>query len=239
MRLNKFLAQSGLCSRRRADEFIESGKITVNGMQPEHGVQIDPEKDVVKFKGKEIKLENEDLVYIIVNKPVGYITSTTSEQGQSVLELLKAKYYYAIGGTRERRRVFPVGRLDKDSEGLVLLTNDGQLTEELSHPRFEHEKEYEILIDEPLSKADIESISRQMQLGDETIQGAKIKDVQKVEGGYAVYIVLKEGKNRQIRRMFGRLGHNIRKLKRIRINKLELGKLPIGQWRYIKKEDII
>ena len=92
MRLNKFLAQSGLCSRRRADEFIESGKITVNGVQPEHGVQIDPDNDIVKFKGKEIKLENEDLVYIIVNKPVGYITSTTSEQGQSVLELLKAKW---------------------------------------------------------------------------------------------------------------------------------------------------
>ncbi|MCF6277046.1 MAG: rRNA pseudouridine synthase [Candidatus Magasanikbacteria bacterium] len=239
MRLNKFLAQSGLCSRRRADEFIEAGKITVNGKQPKHGVQIDPKKDEVKFRDKIIKLSEEELIYIIVNKPVGYITTTTSDQGKSVLELLKAKYYYAIGGKRERRRVFPVGRLDKDSEGLVLLTNDGDLTEKLSHPRFEHEKEYEILIDEDMSEDDIENVSKQMQLGDDNVKGAKIKEVKKVEGGYAVYLVLKEGKNRQIRRMFGRLGHNIRKLKRIRINKLELGKLPVGQWRYVEKSEII
>jgi pseudouridine synthase len=239
LRLNKFIAQAGVCSRRRADEFINAGKVFVNGERAKPGMQIDVNVDKVAINKKTVTLKNEENVYIMVNKPIGYITSTVSDQGKSVLELLKAKNYFGHNGKRERERVFPVGRLDKDSEGLVLLTNDGDLAEKLTHPRFEHEKEYEILVDKQVSQSDIKSLSRQMSLGREQIKGAKIIGVTKTQNGFVVSIILKEGKNRQIRRMFGRLGHNVQNLKRVRINKLKLGKLPTGIWKYIEKNDII
>jgi len=155
MRINKAIAQMGICSRRKADELIETGLVFVDGKKiNEPGLQVDPQKQKITVKGFETHENdnNTEFVYIALNKPMDYITSTTNEQGQSVIDLLTENNYCGKNKQSLETRVFPVGRLDKDSEGLVLLTNDGELTNILTHPRYEHEKEYEIFLDTPLSR---------------------------------------------------------------------------------------
>lgn len=178
-------------------------------------------------------------IYIALHKPVDYVTSSTSAQGASVMDLLQKSYGIQKNRRDIAERVYPVGRLDKDSEGLVLLTNDGELTNRLTHPRYEHEKEYEIAIDKPLSK-DAETVLKNgMEIGEETVHGITIKKQEKRGQQAIVTTVLKEGKNRQIRKMFGRLGYRVLSLKRTRIGKLTLGTLPVGRWKFVKKEAIV
>ncbi|MFH0857386.1 MAG: pseudouridine synthase [Candidatus Magasanikbacteria bacterium] len=242
MRINKAIAQMGICSRRKADELIESGLVFVDGKKVvEPGLQVDPETQKITVEGFETdnNTDQSEYVYIALNKPIDYITSTTNNQGQSVMDLLTRDNYCGKNKQELETRVFPVGRLDKDSEGLVLLTNDGELTNVLTHPRYEHEKEYEIILDTPLSHEAVELLERGMNIGDEFVQGIKITDQKHIGRKHIIYAILKEGKNRQIRKMFGNLGYNLQNLKRIRIGKLKLKTLPLGKWIYVQKKNII
>ncbi len=247
IRLNKHIATLGIASRRKADEMISAGRVLVNGAcvtMP--GTEIDPEADTLVIDGVpcDSTIKNHTPLYIMLNKPVGYISSTTNEQGTSVLDLLTPAHYYkqaykddvrAIDGAR----LYPVGRLDKDSEGLVLLTNDGDLTNQLTHPRFEHEKEYEVTLDKGLSPDARTILEKGMLIEGEHYGGIEIKKEFNKGRRVILTLILREGKNRHIRKMLGRLGYNISVLRRVRIHKLTLRTLSIGTWKFVKKEDIV
>ncbi|EKE06525.1 MAG: hypothetical protein ACD_18C00341G0002 [uncultured bacterium] len=252
VRLQKHIADLGICSRRKAEELILAKKIKVNGkLITEMGVKVDPSADKVevldnKITGKTFKPEKRQAIdfsknskiYIALNKPVGYISSASSEQGMSVLDLITPQNC-VMKGQKMTTRVYPVGRLDKDSEGLILLTNDGELTNQITHPSFEHEKEYEITIDNFLTKDAIKVLTTGMMLADEYVQGIQILKEFKNGRRSIVTAILTEGKNRQIRKMFGNIGYNVQSLRRTRINKLRLGILPVGKWKYVDKSKII
>lgn len=244
VRLQKHIADLGICSRRKAEVLIAEGKVQVNGKKvTEMGIKVDPTKDTVDvdYDASTVKKAHRNSpVYIALHKPIDYISSTTSKQGQSIMDLLTKEN--CIGRDRKNiaiPRVFPVGRLDKDSEGLMLLTNDGTLTNLLTHPSHEHEKEYEVTITEPLSKEAKKVLQKGMSFGEEHVRGIDIKKEIRKGKRFSVIVVLKEGKNRQIRKMFGRLGYDILSLKRTRISKLTLGVLPVGKWRFVRKEHVI
>ncbi len=226
MRLNKFIAQAGVCSRRKADELIENGQIKVNGqVVRELGVIVDEEKDEVFIGNRKLDLFQEK-VYYALNKPEGYITSVTSAQGKSVMELVK----------ETKERIYPVGRLDKDSCGLIILTNDGELANKLMHPSFEKEKEYLVFLDKPFTREAYLEIKKGIKIG-----GSLAKAVIGEEGigRREIRMILKEGLNRQIRRMLGRVGFGVMVLKRIRIGRLKLGSLKPGQYRQITLKEIL
>lgn len=224
MRLQKFLAQAGIASRRKAEKLIEQGLVSVNGQEiTKLGTTIDPEKDIVEYKGKEVFLETEK-IYIAINKPSGIISSASSAQGKSVIDLVKVK-----------QRVYPVGRLDKDSTGLMILTNDGEFANQVIHPRFGSEKEYFVILDQDLKPEDIKKLEKGMKLGDKKISGIKVISAK----NKSARLILNEGVNRQIRRMLGKLGYTVRKLKRIRIGKLEIKDLAEGKTKNIKPQDVL
>jgi len=240
IRLNKYLAEQGICSRREADVLIEKGAVKVNGvLVSELGKKIDSEKDKVEVKNnnsisaQKNKINTGKKTYIMVNKPVGYISSTTSKQGTSILELIPQKY----------GRLFLAGRLDKDSEGLMILTNDGELANTLMHPRFEHEKEYEVItINEDRNKKNAGLSAENMEklktgfIDDGEFM--KMKNITLLKKG--VYrIVLNQGKKRQIRRMLHKINFKVLNLKRVRLGKLHLRNLQSGDFRVISKEQII
>lgn len=225
VRLNKYLSQQGICSRREADRFIEDGLISVNGtVVTELGTKIDDEKDKVTLDDQLINRQ-EDLVYIALHKPVGYVTSMkrTAVEKDIVIDLINIP-----------ERVYPVGRLDKDTTGLLILTNDGTLTFKLTHPSSESEKEYEVTVDGVVTKGAMEKLRKGVKLwGEKT----KETSVQKI-GHNRMKIILTEGKNRQIRRICQKVGLPVIALKRIRIKGLKLGPLKKGKWRYLKPEEV-
>ena len=224
MRLQKFIATAGITSRRKAEELITAGKIKVNSeIITKLGTIIDENNDQVEYNDKIIKLEAKK-IYIALNKPIGYISSTSNQQGKTIYNLIKTK-----------ERVYPVGRLDKDSSGLMLLTNDGEFANHLTHPRFGCVKEYFVVLDQDLKEQDIKKLEKRMIIGGKKLQG--IKEV--MARNKSARLILKEGINRQIRRMLGKLGYTVVKLKRIRIGKLALGDLKEGKWQKVKKENII
>jgi pseudouridine synthase len=241
MRLNKAIAELGICSRRKADELIANGKVFVNEKKiTEMGTQVDQTNDTITVKGYSKQTQKkEDFIYIVLNKPIDYISSTTNAQGKSVMELLTKDNYLGKHKHELHARVYPVGRLDKDSEGLILLTNDGDLANKLTHPKHQHEKEYEVTIDTPLSKDAKKVLEKGMIIENEFAQGVQIGKEIKIGRKHVVNLILKEGKNRQIRRMLGRLGYNVQNLKRIRIANTKLKTLPVGKWLFIQKEHII
>ena len=223
IRLQKFLADAGVASRRKAEELIADGQIKVNGQViSKLGTKIDEEADEVEYNGRILNLES-NKIYLALNKPVGYICSADRLQGKSVLDLIKTK-----------ERIYPVGRLDKDSSGLLLLTNDGEFANEMSHPRFSKEKEYFVVLDQDLKKDHIKKLNQGLIIDDKKLQPVKVVSAK----NKSAQIILKEGINRQIRRMLGKLGYTVIKLKRVRIGKLELGDLEEGKWREIKKEEV-
>lgn len=242
VRLQKHIADLGICSRRKAEVLIGEGKVSVNGKRVNTmGVKVDPTKDRVEVLGHEQRASaSDELVYLALHKPIDFISSASSAQGKSVLDLITIEQCVQRA-QRQRKipRVYPVGRLDKDSEGLILLTNDGELTNKLTHPRFEHEKEYEVTLGEPLSKDAKHVLTRGMRIGDDRVRGIRIKKELRKGKRFVVTVVLKEGKNRQIRKMFGQLGYNILSLKRTRIGHLTIGTLPVGKWRFVKKDAIV
>ncbi len=239
-RLNKYLAECGICSRRKADEHILNGEVKINGIKALVGQKIDLEKDQVFFRGKKIK-KIEGLVYYAVNKPRGIISSASDEKGRKNVTDLVPKI----------PRVYPVGRLDKESEGLIILTNDGELAQELSHPSNQHDKEYFVKVKMQKSKVKGEIQNYLRFLEHKLISGIKIDGVLmkmksvKIEPlnskFYILNTVLVTGHNRQIRKMCAKIGLDVVSLKRTRINNLKLDDLNIdpGDYKQILKSEII
>ncbi len=221
-RLQKIIAEAGVASRRAAEEMILAGRVKVNGrVVRELGTKADPETDQIRIGNKVLSTEKK--VYIKLNKPVGYISSNSGEQGQNVLKLVKVK-----------ERIYPVGRLDKESEGLMILTNDGEYALQMMHPRFEHEKEYLVGISRAMTPEDFERIASGPQIDGEKMRPMKIRAAS--EDGLTVSMVLKEGKKRQIRRVMQKFGYHVNSLKRVRIGRELLGNLAPGKWEFFTPE---
>ncbi|MFA6410614.1 MAG: pseudouridine synthase [Candidatus Buchananbacteria bacterium] len=224
MRLQKFLSQAGVASRRQSEELITEGKIKVNDeVVTKLGTVVDENDDEVKYNDKIVKLATQK-IYIALNKPTGYISSASDSQGNSVLDLVKVK-----------TRIYPVGRLDKESSGLIILTNDGEFTNLATHPRYGCHKEYFVVLDQDFKLEDIKKFESGLMLEGKKLQPVKVL----MAKNKSCKIVLREGINRQIRRMFGQLGYTVIKLKRIKIGNLELGNLAEGKWQKITKEQVI
>lgn len=222
-RLQKYLAAAGVCSRRRGEALIRAGRVSVNGqVVAELGVKVDPDKDRISVDGRPVAPQPR-LVYIALNKPRGYVTSCRHAGKKIVLELVDVA-----------ERVYPVGRLDKESTGLLLLTNDGRLHLKLSHPSFDHEKEYEVVVERPISDGALRRMAEGMPILEIRTRPAAVTRM----GERAFRIVLKEGRNRQIRRMVRRLGNEVVELKRIRVASVHLGRLPEGAWRHLGPEEV-
>ena len=223
MRLQKFLSQAGVCSRRKGEEYIKAGLVRVNNtVVTELGTKIDPVNDRVEFKGKVVTPEN-NFVYIALNKPKGYVTSCSQPGEKIVIDLIDIP-----------QRIYPIGRLDKDSTGLLILTNDGNLHHRLLHPSFDHEKEYDVTVSSPITDGALQNIAGGMPM-----MGTKTRPAEIIRLSPRRFrIVLKEGKNRQIRRMVRKVGNHVTQLKRLRISNIELDRLKKGTWRYLTEKEI-
>lgn len=224
MRLQKFLSTAGVCSRRKGEFYITAGRIKVNGkVVTELGTKIDPSKVIVEFDNKPVTADKR-LVYIALNKPIGYVSSCSQKKEKIILDLFPDV----------PERIYPVGRLDKDSTGLILLTNDGSIHQRISHPSFDHEKEYDVTLAAPISDIDLNKISSGVELGGKKTRQAIVQRISKKR----FRITLKEGRNRQIRRMAEKVGNRVESLKRLRISNIRLGTLGEGSWRYLKPKEI-
>ncbi|AOV06408.1 23S rRNA pseudouridine(2604) synthase RluF [Sporosarcina ureilytica] len=221
MRINKFLSSAGIVSRRGADKWIEDGRITINGQPAELGSRVN-EGDDVRADGKPVQLETE-LVYIALNKPVG-ITSTTERHIEGNV----------VDFVNHPLRIFHIGRLDKDSNGLLLLTNDGDIVNEILREEHGHEKEYIVTVDKPITKEFIRKMESGVEILGTTTKRCKVRQL----GPRKFNITLTQGLNRQIRRMCSALGYTVRTLQRTRILNIHLGNLPIGQWRDLTKKEL-
>lgn len=229
IRLNRYIANAGVCSRRKADELIEAGVITVNGeVVTELGVKVDPSKDEVRYNGE--RLKREKMVYVLLNKPKDYITTTDDPQERRTVMHLVAK--------ASKERIYPVGRLDRNTTGLLLLTNDGNLAEKLSHPRNNIVKIYNVELDKNLTQGDLNKIAFGVELEDGPI---KPDAVSYVQGGSKreIGIQIHSGKNRIVRRIFEHLGYDVIKLDRVVYANLTKKDLPRGRWRYLEEKEII
>lgn len=222
MRLQKFLSEAGHCSRRAGETLIIEGHVRVNGVVVTVlGTKIDPESDRVEVDGRLLALVEKRL-YIALNKPPGVVTSCNHRGKRIVLDLIDIP-----------ERVFPVGRLDEDSQGLLLMTNDGALHHRLSHPSYDHEKEYDVTIAHPLPEQALRAMAEGVVLDGRKTRAALIRRV----SADRFRIVLKEGRNRQIRRMVEAVGNRVTRLERVRISGIRLGRLPLGKWRYLTAEE--
>lgn len=220
-RINKYLAEHGIASRRKADQMIEEGKIKINGRKAKLGDMVSIH-DTVSIGGRSIGKKPKK-TYLLFHKPVGLITTTDTSMPDNVISYLQYP-----------ERIFPVGRLDVASSGLLLLTNDGDTGEALMHPRFEHEKEYIVEVDKPINDQDLKRLSKGIELEDGKTLPAKIKRL----GDARFSLTLKEGRNRQIRRMCETIGYEVTSLKRIRILMLKLDDLKPGQYRKLKNKEV-
>jgi len=222
MRLQKFLSRAGICSRRKGEEYIKAGWVKVNGkIVTELGVKVDPERDAVEVDRDAIRCDSAP-TYIALNKPRGYVSSCHQQNEKIVLDLLDIS-----------ERVYPVGRLDKDSTGLLLLTNDGHLHHRLSHPSFNHEKEYEVTVARPLPEGALRKLAKGLPMMGTRTRPARVKRI----SSRRFRIVLQEGKNKQIRRMVRKVGNQVVDLKRIRIANIELASLAPGRWRHLAAKE--
>ena len=222
MRLQKFLSAAGVCSRREGETYIQAGRVKVNGkVVAELGSKVDPDSDTVEVDGKPVAIES-NLVYIALNKPKGYISTCEQKNEKIVIDLIDIP-----------ERIYPVGRLDKDSTGLLLLTNDGRLHHRLSHPSFDHEKEYEVTVAEDIPNGALRKLATGLPMMGTKTRPAEISRV----SSNRFRIILKEGKNRQIRRMVRKVGNRVTRLHRIRVSNVKLKNLPEGSWRYLTKAE--
>lgn len=228
-RLQKYLAHAGVASRRTCEELIQQGKVKVNGIViREMGVKIDPEKDKVEVAGKTVK-DEEEKVYLLLNKPKGYVTTLRDPQKRpKVIDLLKDV----------KVRVYPVGRLDYDTEGLLLLTNDGDITYKLTHPKHEIGKTYLVLVKGVPDQDKLKRFQKGLRLADGLTAPAKVKLLKKQGGNTLLEIIIYEGRNRQIRRMCETIGHPVLELKRASMGFLQLEGLETGKYRYLTKTEI-
>ena len=228
-RLQKFIADLGLMSRRAAEAEIERGNFSVNGHLASIGMKIDPANDVVAYKGKRIRYEKKKYTYIMLNKPRGYLSSTADDRGRKcVTDLLDGV----------DARVYPVGRLDMISEGMILLTDDGELKNRLTHPSHTIPKIYRVKVDGEVSESQLDILSSPL-----VIDGYKIKPVDVIitgcdESGTVLKFTLFEGRNRQIRKMCEAAELTVKRLSRVSIGSLKLDGLPVGKWRYLESSEV-
>ena len=229
--LLKLLLEAGLGSRRQLADAIQQGRVQVNGEVVEKFSQlVDVGVDNVALDGEVVSLRAEPVVYLMLNKPAGVLSTTRDDRGRkTVLDVLPPKYHGL--------RLYPVGRLDKNSTGLLILTNDGGLTYQLTHPKFEHEKEYLISIGDKLQPGEKKEIEKGLQLDDGMTYPAVIKEV-KAHRPFNYSVTIHEGRKRQVRRMFEKLGHRVLALKRVREGGLSLGNLGDGQVRELSAEEL-
>ncbi|MDP7353866.1 MAG: pseudouridine synthase [Desulfobacterales bacterium] len=222
VRLQKFLSSAGVCSRRQGEEYIKKGYVKVNGeVVIELGTKVDPTRDRIEIDRELIK-EAQNRVYIVLNKPEGYVTSCKQPEDKIVLDLIDIP-----------ERIFPVGRLDKASTGLLILTNDGLLHHRISHPSHDHEKEYEVVLAKPIPNGALKKMEKGLPMMSTKTRSAKIEKISPTR----FRIVLREGKNKQIRRMVRKVGNRVIRLKRIRISNIRLATLAEGQWRYLTEKE--
>jgi 23S rRNA pseudouridine2604 synthase len=221
VRLNKYLGETGVCSRREADAWIEAGRVQVNGVTAVLGTQVQ-EGDEVLLDGKPV-VARPQRVYLALNKPVGVECTTDREVPDNIVDFV---------GHRER--VFPIGRLDKDSEGLILLTNDGDIVNRVLRAEHEHEKEYIVSVDRPLTSEFLESMASGVPILDTVTNPCKVRQI----GRNTFRIVLTQGLNRQIRRMCEHFDYTVRRLQRVRIMHIHLGDLPVGRWRNLSAAEV-
>jgi 23S rRNA pseudouridine2605 synthase/23S rRNA pseudouridine2604 synthase len=223
MRIQKFIAHAGICSRRKAEKHIVNGQVEINGQIVQTpGVKINPDTDHVRIFGKPVSLCSQ-LIYIALNKPRGIVSSCSHPGEKIVTDLVHLP-----------QRLFPVGRLDKASSGLLLLTNDGSLHHRISHPSFSHEKEYLVTVRRKISDHELLKMANGIVINEKKTRPAIVRRRSAKE----FIIVLKEGRNRQIRRMLEQLNHQVIYLHRIRIGHIQLNNLKTGKWRYLSKMEI-
>jgi len=228
-RLQKILAKAGIASRRKAEELIRQGKVTVDGkVVTEMGIQVDPEHQRIEFDGKGVTVE-EKKIYVLLHKPAGYVSTVHDPQGRPIVTEL-------IRGIRER--IFPVGRLDLDTEGALLLTNDGEMAQKILHPSHEVNKTYRATVKGKVSKKKVEMLSRGINIDGRKTWPALVKVLSAGVRETTLQITIHEGRKRQVRKMCEAVGHPVLKLKRIAYGKLKLGNLAPGKFRFLSKKDL-
>ena len=221
MRLNKFISETGISSRREADGWIEAGRVTVNGQVATLGTKVE-ESDVVCVDGRQIGAAKQH-VYIALNKPVGVICTTERDVADNIVDFV-----------RHRERIFPIGRLDRDSEGLILLTNHGDIVNGVLRSENEHEKEYVVTVDRPVTEIFLNGMASGVRILGTVTKPCRIRR----EGPATFRIILTQGLNRQIRRMCSFFGYKVVRLRRVRIMHIQLGSLPLGKWRDLTRDEV-
>lgn len=223
IKISKYLSQAGIASRREGETLVKQGLVSVNGKKIANpAVRIDPEKDKVAYRGKILAIENK--VYYLLNKPLGYTCTAQDPHAKKLIVALVPK----------EPKVWPVGRLDKMTSGLIVMTNDGDLTLKLTHPRYEMEKEYELSANHSLSAAEIKTIQKGVSLEDGFIRPDRFEQI----GPNRYRITIHSGKKRVVRRIIEKIGKSVAKLERIRAASLVLGDLPAGKWRHLSEKEI-
>lgn len=221
-RINKYLSEVGFCSRRAADKLIEQGRVTINDKVPEMGTKI-IEGDIVKVDGESVTQPKEKPVYIAFNKPIGIVCTTdTRVEKDNIIDYINYP-----------KRIFPIGRLDKPSEGLIFLTNDGDIVNKILRARNHHEKEYIVTVDKPITPNFLHQMRNGIPILDTVTRKCEVEEISK----YQFKIILTQGLNRQIRRMCEYLNYDVKKLKRERIMNISLD-VPVGKWRYITEKEL-
>lgn len=221
IRINKYISEKGLCSRREADELIRQGRVTINGIKAEMGSKVNP-GDVVKLGGKSLKPKDPP-VYLAFNKPPGIVSTTDTKERDNIIDFINYP-----------RRIFPIGRLDKESEGLIFLTSDGDIVNKILRAGNNHEKEYIVTVDKPITEGFIEAMAKGVRILGTITKKCRTSQISK----YVFRIILTEGMNRQIRRMCEVFGYEVVKLRRIRIMNVTLGSLPEGKWRHLTRDEL-
>jgi 23S rRNA pseudouridine2604 synthase len=221
VRLNKFISETGVCSRREADKWIEAGRVTCNGIRAHLGLKV-ADDDEVRVDGELIGAKKKP-IYIALNKPVGITSTTESHIEDNIIDLV---------GHSER--IFPIGRLDKDSEGLILLTNNGDIVNEILRSENEHEKEYIVSVNRPITDLALSMLAAGVKIMGETTKRCKVIRVDRE----SFRMILTQGLNRQIRRMCSALGYRVQRLQRVRIINIDLGSLRTGEWRYLTDSEV-
>lgn len=221
VRLNKYISETGFCSRREADKLIEQGRVKIDGVKASTGMKVSKGQSV-SIDGKPLKVENE-LVYIALNKPVGITCTTESKIKGNIVDFIN-----------HEKRIFPIGRLDKDSQGLIFMTNDGDIVNKILRAGNNHEKEYIVTVNKPITDEFIKGMSNGVPI----LGTVTKKCLVKKESKNSFRIILTQGLNRQIRRMCEYFGYEVKKLERIRIMNVSLGNLKIGSWRYLTKKEL-
>ena len=230
IRLQKFFTDCGVMSRRAAEEEIRRGNVSVNGHVASIGMKIDPARDRVTYKGRVVAMPTKkEYVYVLLNKPRGYATTTSDpHEKKNVLDLL----------TDVRTRVYPVGRLDKISEGLLLLTNDGDLANKLTHPKHSIPKIYRVKVDGQVTQQQLDILTSPLTIDGYTIEPVEVEVHDMTDETTTLTFTLYEGRNRQIRKMCEQANLTVRRLNRVAIGKIKLGGLSVGKWRYLEQHEI-